>query len=128
MNSILWFPQKDNIYATQLECQIETLKAEHLKLQFEMKKLYQRQAALLYHIDLNELNLNNIRSLAQVVRMEEFIKIKIMLLGFIHEEIQVRNEMIPLELNIKFKLKMIEELQFQREAVRFKVLEFKKRG
>lgn len=123
---MLWFSNENPAY-TRAVYEIETTKADILRMENELRRFEEQRAAANSMAELLETNIEYIRKYAKVVSMKEFTNLKHQLADEYAILIHSKNEIIRLEkVLVSFK-EGLARLEARLPSFQSKVLEFKRR-
>ena len=123
---MLWF-SNDNPAYTRAVYEIETTKADILRMEAELRRLEEQRASSNSMAELLETNIEYIRKYAKVVSMKEYTNLKHQLADEYAVLIHAKNEVLRLEkVLVSFK-DALARLEARLPSFQSKVLEFKPR-
>lgn len=123
---MLWF-SNDNPAYTRAVYEIETTKADIMRMEAELRRFDEQRASANSMAELLEANLDYIRKYAKVVSMREFTSLKHQLADEYAILIHSKNEILRLEKQITVYKDGLARLEASLPSYQTKVLEFKKR-
>lgn len=128
ISNILWFPSKNNVFAEKIEHELEIAKADLGKLEFDKSKHENRIIVLEHNITVLNNAIENMKITGFIIRLQEYRRVTQHISLHLNEIAMSQSEIKAIEPLIKSVNQRITDLKYQYEAVRFKLLEFKKRG
>lgn len=124
---MLWF-SNDNPAYTRAVYEIETTKADILRMENELRRLDEQRAASNSLAELLETNITYIKKYARVVSMREYTNLKHQLASEYGVLIHTKNEIQRLEKILPNYKEGLARLEARLPSFQSKVLEFKRRG
>lgn len=123
---MLWF-SNDNPAYTRAVYEIETTKADILRMENELRRLDEQRAAANSMAELLEANIEYIRKYAKVVSMKEYTNLRHQLADEYAILIHAKNEILRLEKVLVSFQGGLARLEARLPSFQSKVLEFKRR-
>lgn len=123
---MLWF-SNDNPAYTRAVYEIETTKADILRMESEQRRLEEQRAQANSMAELLETNIDYIKKYAKVVSMREYTNLKHQLADEYAVLIHTKNELQRLEKQIPTYKDGLARLEARLPSFQSKVLEFKRR-
>lgn len=125
---IVWFPENGNVYEAQVLYEIETTKADILYAEMGISSLISKISVVEYNMSVLKSNLSYLKKNAIIVSMREYIKITFQMAGLAEQKVEKERTLRDLQKKKEELTQRLKELESRLEQVKFKVLEFKKRG
>jgi predicted nucleic acid-binding Zn-ribbon protein len=125
---IFWLPDDCNIHEVQVLYEIETVKAEISYAEIGINNLLSKISVIEYNMAVLKSNIEYLQKNAIIVSIREYIKINYQLAALIEQKIEKEATLKDLRKKKNELQKRLELLSVKLEQVKFKVLEFKKRG
>lgn len=122
-----WFSSGENIYVSEVILEIETTKADISRIEFEINKLLEKDKLIKIAISQSEENLNFLKKDAIIISIREYKQSIFRTASLYQDKILINNEMLYLNKILQTHKEKLQKLEFKKEEVKFKLLEFKKR-
>jgi hypothetical protein len=122
----LWFASNENIHTIEVVFQIETTKADLQHVQYEANKAVEKQKSITAAIQVLKRNLKFLKTEAEIVSINQYKKTIYQLSGLYQEQLSILYDISEYKKEINFLLEKIQMLEFKKEQVKFRLLEFKK--